>query len=202
MYVRFNASEFLEIDVAAEITDIQHYLRQPQRLVQAIANPQLMEQLSDQLFRLKMRPLNFMEIYHFQPTVILQVTTDSRGTVYLSSQDCKIRGLDYIDRRFSLNLEGRLTASTVNDKTYLGGKADLEVKVDLPPALWLTPKPLLEIAGNGLLKSVLLRIKQHLLSQLLEDYHRWAADRDSLIGSLPLPDRQKEVINPSPDLLS
>jgi Protein of unknown function (DUF1997) len=179
MYVRFNASESLEIIVEAEISNLQHYLRQPQRLVKAIANPQLMEQLSSERFRLKMRPLNFMEIYHFQPMVVLQVTTDSDGTVILSSQECEIRGLEYIDRRFSLNLQGRLAPANINGTTYLRGKADLEVKVELPPPLWLTPKPLLEIAGNGLLKSVLLRIKQHLLSQLLDDYYQWVASNSS-----------------------
>jgi hypothetical protein len=179
MHVRFHASETLEIFVEAEITSLQHYLRQPQRLVKAIADPKLMEQLSDDRFRLKMRPLNFMEIYHFQPTVVLQVNSDSNGTVFLSSQECEIRGLEYIDRRFSLDLQGKLAPINLNGNTYLHGKANLEVKVQLPPALWLTPKALLEMAGNSLLKSVLLRIKQHLLNQLLEDYYRWATDKNS-----------------------
>jgi hypothetical protein len=187
MYVCFNAKESLEIIVEAEISNLQHYLRQPQRLVKAIANPQLMEQLSNNRFRLKMRPLNFMEIYHFQPTVVLQVKADSDGTVTLSSQECEIRGLEYIDRRFSLNLQGRLSPTNVNGTTYLRGKADLEVKVELPPPLWLTPKPLLEMAGNSLLKSVLLRIKQHLLSQLLEDYYRWVVSNSSGESNPALP---------------
>jgi hypothetical protein len=33
---------------------------------------------------------------------------------------------------------------------------------------------LLEITGNSLLKGVLLRIKQRLMSQLLQDYQQWA----------------------------
>jgi len=61
-----------------------------------------------------------------------------------------------------------------NNQTYLAGKANLEVKVALPPPLWLTPRPLLEITGNSLLKGVLLRIKQRLMSQLLQDYQQWA----------------------------
>ncbi|MBC6417497.1 MAG: DUF1997 domain-containing protein [Prochloron sp. SP5CPC1] len=48
---------------------------------------------------------------------------------------------------------------------------------------WLTPKPLLEFTGNGLLKSVLLRIKQRLQGQLLQDYHEWASGST---GTLPL----------------
>jgi len=173
MHVCFKASESVKIAVEEEENGVRHYLRQPQRLVKAIANPKLMEQLSENHFRLKMQSLNFMDIYHFQPTVILKVWTGASGRVYLNSEDCEIRGIDYINDRFSLNVKGNLSPQQEAGKTYLIGKADLEVKVDLPPALWLTPKPLLEVAGNGLLKSVLLRIKQKLLNQLLKDYRHW-----------------------------
>ncbi len=174
MYACFTATESVEIAVEQRKVPIQHYLRQPQRLVKAIANPKLMEQLSQSHFRLKMRPLNFMEIYHFQPTVVLKVWTGASGTVYLNSEDCEIRGIDYINDRFSLYVKGKLSPSQNNGKTYLVGKANLEVKVEMPPALWLTPKPLLEVTGNGLLKSVLLRIKQRLLGQLVGDYYEWS----------------------------
>ena len=46
--------------------------------------------------------------------------------------------------------------------------------VELPPPFTLTPKAILETTGNGLLKSVLLTIKQRLMHQLLLDYHQWA----------------------------
>ncbi len=45
--------------------------------------------------------------------------------------------------------------------------------VELPPPFSFTPKSILETTGNGLLKSVLLTIKQRLLRQLLVDYRRW-----------------------------
>ncbi|NEP37120.1 DUF1997 domain-containing protein, partial [Moorena sp. SIO3B2] len=48
------------------------------------------------------------------------------------------------------------------------------VKVDVPLPFSLTPKPILETTGNGLLKSVLVRIKQTLMHQLLWDYRQWA----------------------------
>jgi hypothetical protein len=175
MHVRFAASESLAIHVEEEKIPIHHYLRQPQRLVQAIADPNLMEALSDSRFRLKMRPLNFMEIYHFQPTVILKVWSAESGTVYLDSESCDIRGIDYINDRFSFKVAGKLLATQKRDRTYLQGRADLAVKVELPPPLWLTPTPLLEMTGNRLLKSILFRIKQRLLSQLLQDYRQWAS---------------------------
>ena len=175
MSTNFQATESVQIPVKETEIPIQHYLRQPQRLVQAIANPQLMNQLSDNLYELKMRPINFMGIYRFQPIVILKVWAGKNGAVYLKSEDCQIKGIEYINRRFALNLKGYLTPQHNEGKTTLEGQADLEVKVDIPPALMFTPKSFLERTGNGLLKSVLVRIKQRLVTQLLQDYSQWAA---------------------------
>lgn len=172
--VRFTSSESINLSVPQENTPIQHYLRQPQRLVSAIANSNLMTQLSENRFHLKMRPLNFLDMYHFQPSVVLKVVADSNGTVTLTSENCKILGNDYINDRFGMNLKGKLYPVEKNGQVYLEGRADLNVDVDLPPPLWFTPRPMLETTGNGLLKSVLMRIKQKLMNQLLADYRQWA----------------------------
>ena len=176
MYVSFKVSESVQIPVDnSSGKPIQHYLPQPKRLVEAIADPRLMKQMSDDLYELKMRPINFMEMYHFQPIVLLKVWSGSNGSVYLKSEDCQIKGIDYINKRFSLNLKGVLDPRESEGQTILKGQADLEVKVELPTALMFTPKPFLEAAGNKLLKSVLGRIKQKLTTQLVRDYHEWAS---------------------------
>lgn len=173
--IRFTASESVEIAVDQETVPIQHYLRQPQRLVRAIANPKLMEQLSEQRFRLKMRPLSFLDLYRFQPAVVLRVVANSEGTVFVNSEDCEILGNEYINQRFSLSLQGKLApVQSQVGETLLKGRANLAVDVELPPPLWVAPKSLLETTGNGLLKGVLQRIKQRLLTQLLADYRQWA----------------------------
>ena len=174
MYTRFTATESVDILVTETTIPIQHYLRQPHRLVVAITNPKLMKQLSENLYELKMRPINFMGVYHFQPIVILKVWSGSNGAVYLQSEGCQIKGIDYINRRFSLKLKGILCPQQNNEQTALEGQADLEVKVDVPAPLMLTPKSVIEMTGNQLLKSVLGRIKQRLVSQLLDDYSQWA----------------------------
>lgn len=173
MQICFQSSETVKLPVNEQEMSLKHYLRQPHRLVKAIADPQLTKQLSQELYQLKMRPLNFMELYHFQPVVNLKVWTGASGTVYLKSEHCEIQGIEYINDRFSLNLKGKLSPHLIGEQTYLQGQADLQVKVELPPPLWLTPKPLLEVAGNGLLKSVLIRIKQRIMSHLIHDYHQW-----------------------------
>ncbi len=192
MYVSFKASESVQIAIANQETPIQHYLRQPQRLVKAIADPQLIKQITDDVYELKMRPINFMEMYHFQPIVLLKVWSGSNSSVYLQSEGCEIKGIDYINRRFSLKLKGILYPQVSAGQTTLEGQADLEVGVELPTALMLTPKPLLEIASNRLLKSVLVRIKQKLVTQLIQDYRTWASQETQ--------SETKTIAKLSPDL--
>jgi Protein of unknown function (DUF1997) len=186
MNSQFIASQSVEITVPEQPIAIQHYLRQPQRLVNAIADQNRIEQLSHDRYRLTMRPLDFMGI-SFQPTVELKVWASSDGTVHLISTGCEIRGLDYINQRFALNLKGKLYPCQEQGITRLKGRADLEVNVDVPFPFSLTPKPILETTGNGLLKSVLVRIKQKLMHQLLLDYREWASDNTQQNLAAPTP---------------
>ena len=190
MYVSFSATESVQIPVVNKEPSIEHYLRQPKRLVNAIADSQLMKQISDDLYELKMRPIDFMEIYHFQPIVLLKVWSGSNGSVCLQSVDCQIQGIDYINERFSLKLKGVLYPHELGAETILKGQSDLEVGVELPTALMFTPKPFLEKAGNKLLKSVLGRIKSKLTTQLIQDYQTWASQENNL------PSKSKSKLSP------
>ncbi|MDY6937657.1 MAG: DUF1997 domain-containing protein [Cyanobacteriota bacterium] len=175
MYTRFFASLPAEIAVREQPVPIQHYLRQPQRLVNALVDPTRLERLGPDLFRIHVRPLSFMML-NIQPSVDLKIWTEANGTVHLQSSQCELRGIDYLKKRFQFNLVGKLVPCQGPDMTYLRGRANLEVRVELPPALWLTPKSILEGAGNTLLMSVLRTIEQRLMRQLLVDYQTWAND--------------------------
>jgi Protein of unknown function (DUF1997) len=172
MATKFTASQSVEIVVPEQPIPIQHYLRQPQRLVNALVDPSRVEQISAEVFRLKMRPLTFMTL-SIQPTVDMRVWAESNGMICLRSLSCEILGFEYINQRFNLTLKGHLSAYQSDTDTRLQGKADLEVKVDLPAPFSFTPTSILEATGNGLLKSVLVTIKQRLMHQLLADYRRW-----------------------------
>jgi hypothetical protein len=117
-----------------------------------------------------------------QPIVDLRVWAESDGTVYVQSVGCEIRGVEYINQRFKLSLTGTLQPIQSGKTTILKGKAALEVQVDVPMPLALTPKPFLEATGNGLLKSVLLTVKQRLMHHLLADYRAWAVSKPSVTG--------------------
>ncbi|WNC52386.1 MULTISPECIES: DUF1997 domain-containing protein [unclassified Thermosynechococcus] len=175
MYLEFKASQSVRLSIATPTALLQHYLRQPQRLVYALTDPTRVEFLGSDRFRLKMRPLNFLMV-SLQPTVDLAVHANSDGSLQLRSLGCEIRGVDYINRRFHLALQGYLSPQATANGTDLIGLADLQVDVDIPPPLDLTPRPILEATGNGLLKSVLLTIKQRLSQHLVADYQRWLTE--------------------------
>lgn len=194
MHIRFFASQSVELAVPEQPVPIQYYLRQPQRVIQALVESHRIEHLAAERFRLKMRPLSFMTL-SIQPTVDMRVWAGSDGAIHLQSVACEIRGVEYINQRFNLNLTGRLAPHTTRQTTYLIGKADLQVQVDLPPPLWLTPRPLLETTGNSLLKSVLVTVKQRLMHQLLIDYREWATAHQEVETAVSRP----STLFPSPN---
>lgn len=192
MDTRFFASQSVDIPVSEQPIPIQHYLRQPHRLVHALATANRVEFLGDDLYRLKMRPLTFMTL-SLQPTVDMRVWADSAGVVQLRSVRSEIRGVEYVNDRFTLSLVGQLRSQAIGDRVHLQGRADLEVRVELPPPFVFTPKPILETTGNGLLKSVLLTVKQRLMHQLISDYQAWATCQISAENSQSLP----SALNPT-----
>ena len=175
-FVNFTAAEALELPFIQQAIPIEQYFQEPKRLVAAIADPTLTKQLSERKFRLQMRPIHFFEIYQVQPTVTLDVCSTPTGMIQLESQDCVIQGYDDLNRHFSLQVKGELAAYHAQAKHCLRGIANLSVKVALPPPLLLFPHSLIENTGNSILKEILGRIKQKLLSQLLQDYYQWAND--------------------------
>ncbi len=171
--VKFTADRSVDIAVPKQPVPIQHYLRQPHRLVRSLGDPDRIKQIGDDEFCLTVRTLSFFG-FELQPTVFLRVWAEADGTVRIVSTNCEIRGIDYINQRFSLELVGKLSPYPKQGQTYLSGRADLSVQVVLPPPLSFTPRAIVEAAGNSLLKSILIAFKQKLMHQLLADYVIWA----------------------------
>ena len=168
----FKASQTLKMTVPNQVIPIEHYLRQPQRLVQAITDPNRIQQLNPSHFRLQLRPLQFMML-RLEPSVDLQVWTEAEGILHLRSLDCEIRGAQFLSQSFGLELAGILLPHHQGSTTELRGKAELKVQVEVPPALKLLPDSVLEQSGRAFLNGILLTIKYRLERQLLQDYGRW-----------------------------
>jgi hypothetical protein len=172
---KFNVSQNLKLAVRNEIVPIEHYLRQPQRLVQAITDPRRVEQRGSCEFRLSLRPLDFLML-RFQPVADLQVWADEEGTIHLRSLKCELRGVEFLQRSFFFQLVGTLSPHPAGSITHLEGKAELKVELQLPPPLQMVPTAIVEQTGTALLNGVLSTIKYRLERQLVQDYQRWAQD--------------------------
>ncbi|MFE4107045.1 DUF1997 domain-containing protein [Almyronema epifaneia] len=170
--LQFSAAQSVNITVPQKTIAIERYLQKPQRLVYALMNPDQVESLAFDRFRLSLQPFKFF-VLRIQPVVDLEVLVSDTGNVRLRSVGCEIQGSQYISQRFDLNLQGWLEPRSTDAATYLVGQANLTVAVELPPALRLTPKPLVESAGSRLLRGILATIKQRLIQQLLVDYEKW-----------------------------
>lgn len=173
MYNRFVATQSVELAVPEQSIPIEHYLRQPQRIVEALGDASQIEQLSQDSYRLRMRPLNFFML-KIEPTVDMKIWADEDGTVHLKSVACELRGIETINEHFQLNLSGTMQPTHIGGATYLRGGAELGLKIYLPPPFSMMPKSMVQSTGNGLLGSVLLKMKQKLMQQLLVDYSQWA----------------------------
>ncbi|AFY70419.1 Protein of unknown function DUF1997 [Thalassoporum mexicanum PCC 7367] len=197
MNITFSASETTVIPVPNQPVPIEHYLRQPQRLVNAVAEKSNIQLLSREitrdtgrdehncpncpgreLFRLTMRPLKFIHLT-LQPTVDIEVWSLPNGKVNLRSVQTEIKGIEYINKRFTLDLVGAIepivtnAAGAYTSQTQLEGRVDLKIRVDMPPIFGITPPQMLEMTGNGLLKSVLMAMKYRLVRRLIPDYVAW-----------------------------
>jgi Protein of unknown function (DUF1997) len=179
MDIRFTSSQAVELVVPDYPIHIANYLRQPQRVVKALAASSQIDPLSEDLYRLSMRPLKFMSL-SLQPVVDMRVWADSDAIIQVQSVNCNLRGMEYVNDKFQLILKGELYPTQVHGATYLKGLANLAVEVELPPPFNLTPRPILETAGNGLLVSVLSTIKHRLMNQLIADYKAWAIAQANL----------------------
>jgi hypothetical protein len=160
---------------------IKHYLRQPHRVVHALAEPKQLERLSDTCYRFKMKSRQFLHL-NLQPIVDIELLAKTDGTILLESCHCELKGIEFINQRFELGLVGILQPIQRGSKTILAGHVDLQVDVDVPPLLVMTPKAILEATGNSLLKSILLTVKQRLVHHLIQDYLAWAAQEEQLTG--------------------
>ncbi len=183
-YMRhFQVSQTLKMVVPNEVIPIEQYLRQPQRLVQAITDSSRIQQLAPSHFRLRLRPLEFMML-RIEPKVDLQVWTEAKGILHLKALDCEIRGAQFLQESFGLELAGTLSPHRRGSETELSGKAYLKVQVEVPPPLKLIPESVLESSGRAFLKGILLTIKYRLERQLVQDYRRWVKGNSAQPNSL------------------
>jgi hypothetical protein len=182
----FRTAKTLNLLVPNEIIPIEHYLRQPQRLIHAITDPRRIEEVDESVYRLSLRPLSFLGI-SIEPTADLRVWSHSDGTLRLQSVACEVKVpdyLSYVNQSFSMSLEGILQPQRQANSTRLNGKADLAVQVELPAPIKFMPDAVLDSAGRTFLSGILATIQHRLERQLIGDYRAWViATQDRSVTS-------------------
>lgn len=173
MFHNFLANQSVELLVPHAPLPITKYLEKPQRIVNALGDANRVDQLSEQTYRLKMRPLKFFAL-KIEPLVDIRLWTEDDGVVHLQSFACELKGMEMIKDHFKLNLYGTMEPHQSHGNYYLKGGAELGLVIFLPAPFTMMPKSLVEKTGNNLLGSVLLRMKQKLMEQMLLDYSAWA----------------------------
>ena len=181
--VRFSASQSVTISVPPQPQSINDYLSEPSRLVSALVDEQQVQAVGPNTFRVRVRPLKFVG-FTIQPVCDIEVWLEGE-TVRLSSTTCQLEGYESFNQKFALNMQGYLVSQPTKKGDNLRGQANLMVSVDLPQALRMTPKPLLERTGNSLLNGILLTLKQRLMRQLVANYCAWAIAVSTPSASLP-----------------
>jgi Protein of unknown function (DUF1997) len=179
----FKARQSVDMMIPPAAVPIEAYLRQSERIVQALANTGGVEALGGELFRLKLKPLKFFTLL-LQPIVDMRVWVDGVDLLRVQSVGCEILGLgDFDQQHFDLNLSGEMYPLLVQGRMKLLGEVSLRVNVDMPMPIALTPKPILETTGSTIMLGVLSTMKQRLTKNLVTDYQDWAnQERSALVG--------------------
>lgn len=173
----FHATQALHLRVPHEAIPVEHYLRQPQRLVQAITDPHRIEPREDGVYRLSLRPLHFFG-FHVEPTADLRVWGLADGSLCLEAVDCEVRGpgyLSHINDSFSMGLKGVLKPHRQEHHTDIQGEANLTIRLDMPPPVKFMPHAVLDTTGRAFLSGLLITMKSRIEHHLIHDYRAWVA---------------------------
>ncbi|MGD1902635.1 MAG: DUF1997 domain-containing protein [Geitlerinemataceae cyanobacterium] len=181
MLSRFSADTSVSIPVPDAPVSVDGYLRDTDRLVNLLGNPRRIQKTGSDTYRIALAPLSFVML-DLQPIVDLRIWTEPNGTLRLQSIGYEVKGVDYIQYGFTLELSGRLYPTIRKGSTTLVGRAMLKVGVQLPPILQFTPQSVIDSAGSALLSGILATISSRLHQHLIPDYASWAEERDRQVA--------------------
>jgi hypothetical protein len=183
METRFSARQSVEIAVPELAQPIGSYLRQGDRIVYALAGNGEILPLGADLYQLRLRPLGLFAL-NVQPIVDIRVWTTEDDTLHVQSVNYQILGLESLGSpNFELRLEGQLYPINIRRQLKLQGHVNLNVQVDVPKPIALTPKAILETTGNAVMTGVLATMKQRLMKNLVSDYQTWVRQQQLVATS-------------------
>tara|TARA_B100002052_G_scaffold83010_2_gene76239 strand:- start:815 stop:1429 length:615 start_codon:yes stop_codon:yes gene_type:complete len=173
MPLAFQASQHLDLKVQRHAELLPEYLRQEQRLLEALLDSHQLTRLGPGCYRYLVTSLQVFQL-QVRPIVSLQIEHGDQCLV-MRALDCELEGLGLVDD-FKLTLEANLVATA----SGLVGDANLSVSVSQPPLLKLIPRRMLESTGESILTGILAGIKARVGQQLMADFRHWQREQASL----------------------
>lgn len=169
MPLAFRASQQLQLGVRHRQQQLERYLADEDRVVNALLDPTQLERLGPGRYRYAVSHLEVFQL-KIHPVVELHTHLEP-GRLELAARDCQLEGLGLVDD-FQLELASWLAAG----EDGLAGEANLAVSVSQPPLLRLIPAKVLEATGRSLLAGILKSIKGRVGQQLVADFERWCLE--------------------------
>lgn len=165
----FSAQQTSRVELVGSWAEVQAFLQEPCHLTAALLDQGQVRQLDRERFEVRMHWIGALGL-QVRPIVRLRIQTPQPGEVRLQAIGCRIEGNDWINDHFDLAFEGSLLplwiSSEPSPQVILQGRAQLQVRLELPPLLALTPPPLVETVGTTIVKGVLMTIRHSLSRQL------------------------------------
>jgi len=166
MPLAFSSSQQLVLPVTEGINLLPAYLREEQRVVASLLDPNHLVALGPGHYRYRVTKV---QVFQLQIQPIVELQTHHRGDrLELEAVDCQLEGLGLVDD-FQLGLNSWLQPSDQG----LEGEATLAVTVSQPPLLKLVPPRVLEATGRSVLSGILLGMRNRVRLQLLKDFQQW-----------------------------
>lgn len=177
----FSAQQTVRVELAGSWAQVQAFLQEPRHLTAALLDQGQVRQLDRECFEVRMRWIGALGL-QVRPIVRLRIQTPRPGEVRLQAIGCRIEGNDWIHDHFDLAFEGSLLplqilSETPSPRVILQGQAQLQVGLELPPLLALTPSPLVETVGTTIVKGVLMTIRHSLSRQLPQSCQAFVRSR-------------------------
>jgi hypothetical protein len=176
MPLAFSSSQQLLLPVQVGTEHLPAYLREEQRVVASLLDPNQLVALGPGHYRYRVTRVQVFQL-QIQPVVELKAHHDG-DRLELEAVDCQLEGLGLVDD-FQLGLRSWLEASAQG----LEGEATLAVNVSQPPLLKLVPPRVLEATGRSVLRGILVGMRNRVRRQLLLDFEQWCGEQRCGSGS-------------------
>ena len=171
------------------MAELQAYLT-PDRVATAMWDRRRVRRIDDDgRYELTLEPLAFVML-EIETSVLVRVARDpTTEGITLASESFGLSArspagkLSTADLNIDVSVAGRL--DILSQGRAVGGKVGFETEGDLPPLMWLTPRPLVQAAASGLNRAVMRLVVGEFEQGFVRDFSSWRRQQQQRAASPP-----------------